>query len=147
MDATTKTSQIFTASTKASGAALFSGEEIERGQEVFLRHALMEHGTLWGHGAYLGPDYTADYLRRSMLAGDDDLRRAALEAGLRRWAAGLHRADEHARARGEAQHAGDVVRELAATAVDVSWVAVLVALLVNLIVDLLYAAIDPRVRA
>jgi nitric oxide reductase subunit B len=24
----------------------------------------MEHGTLWGHGAYLGPDYTAEYLHR-----------------------------------------------------------------------------------
>jgi nitric oxide reductase subunit B len=50
----------------SSGAALFSGEEIERGQEVFLRHALMEHGTLWGHGAYLGPDYTAEHLHREV---------------------------------------------------------------------------------
>lgn len=24
----------------------------------------MEHGTLWGHGAYLGPDYSAEYLDR-----------------------------------------------------------------------------------
>jgi nitric oxide reductase large subunit len=24
----------------------------------------MEHGTLWGHGAYLGPDYSAEYLHR-----------------------------------------------------------------------------------
>ena len=29
-----------------------------RGQEVFLKYGLMEHGTLWGHGAYLGPDYS-----------------------------------------------------------------------------------------
>jgi nitric oxide reductase subunit B len=28
---------------------------------VFLKHGLMEHGTLWGHGAYLGPDYTAEH--------------------------------------------------------------------------------------
>ncbi len=47
-----------------AGALLFTGEEIERGQEVFLRHGLMEHGTLWGHGAYLGPDYTAEHLHR-----------------------------------------------------------------------------------
>ena len=45
---------------------LFTGAEIERGQEVFLKHALMEHGTLWGHGAYLGPDYTAEYLHREV---------------------------------------------------------------------------------
>ena len=49
-----------------SGATLFLGEEIERGQEVFLKHALMEHGTLWGHGAYLGPDYTAEHLHRQV---------------------------------------------------------------------------------
>jgi len=49
-----------------AGAILFGGDEIERGQEVFLKHALMEHGTLWGHGAYLGPDYTAEYLHREV---------------------------------------------------------------------------------
>ncbi|HUL76538.1 MAG TPA: cbb3-type cytochrome c oxidase subunit I, partial [Vicinamibacteria bacterium] len=49
-----------------AGALLFGGDEIERGQEVFLKHALMEHGTLWGHGAYLGPDYTAEYLHREV---------------------------------------------------------------------------------
>jgi len=48
------------------GVLLFSGDEIERGQEVFLQHALMEHGTLWGHGAYLGPDYTAEHLHREV---------------------------------------------------------------------------------
>jgi nitric oxide reductase subunit B len=26
---------------------------------------LMEYGSVFGHGAYLGPDYTADYLRRA----------------------------------------------------------------------------------
>jgi hypothetical protein len=27
----------------------------------------MEYGSIFGHGAYLGPDYTADYLRRAAL--------------------------------------------------------------------------------
>lgn len=31
---------------------------------VFFKYALMEHGSLWGHGVYLGPDYTADYLHK-----------------------------------------------------------------------------------
>ncbi len=48
----------------AAGNILFTGDEILDGQEVFLKYALMEHGTLWGHGAYLGPDYSASYLRR-----------------------------------------------------------------------------------
>ncbi len=34
------------------------------GQEIFLRNGLMEYGSIFGHGAYLGPDFTADYLRR-----------------------------------------------------------------------------------
>ena len=51
-------------------------EDIERGQEVFLKYGLMEHGTLWGHGAYLGPDYSAEYLHRTVQVGRDTLARA-----------------------------------------------------------------------
>ncbi|HLK09776.1 MAG TPA: cbb3-type cytochrome c oxidase subunit I [Candidatus Binatia bacterium] len=48
----------------AAGTTLFTRADILHGQEVFLKYALMEHGTLWGHGAYLGPDYSAEYLHR-----------------------------------------------------------------------------------
>ena len=44
------------------GRVIFTGEQVTRGQGVFLKNNLMEHGTLWGHGAYLGPDYSASYL-------------------------------------------------------------------------------------
>jgi nitric oxide reductase subunit B len=54
-----------------SGTVLFTKADIEKGQEVFLKYDLMEHGTLWGHGAYLGPDYTADYLHREALISRD----------------------------------------------------------------------------
>jgi nitric oxide reductase subunit B len=47
-----------------AGSVILTGAEIEKGQEVFLKYGLMEHGTLWGHGAYLGPDYSAEYLHR-----------------------------------------------------------------------------------
>src|ERR1039458_10355546 len=47
-----------------AGAVVFTGADIHMGQEVFLKYGLMEHGTLWGHGAYLGPDYSAEYLHR-----------------------------------------------------------------------------------
>jgi nitric oxide reductase subunit B len=47
-----------------TGSVLFSGADIQMGQEVFLKYGLMEHGSLWGHGAYLGPDYSAEYLHR-----------------------------------------------------------------------------------
>ncbi len=48
----------------ATGSLLFTGADIQKGQEVFLKYGLMEHGSLWGHGAYLGPDYSAEYLHR-----------------------------------------------------------------------------------
>ena len=49
----------------------FTRENVEHGQEVFLKYGLMEHGSLWGHGAYLGPDYSAEYLHRlAEIAGD-----------------------------------------------------------------------------
>ena len=32
---------------------------------MFLGNGLMEYGSVFGHGAYLGPDYTTDYLRRA----------------------------------------------------------------------------------
>ena len=50
--------------TDVSGSVLFARADIQMGQEVFLKYGLMEHGSLWGHGAYLGPDYNAEYLHR-----------------------------------------------------------------------------------
>ncbi len=47
-----------------AGTVVFTGADIQKGQEVFLKYGLMEHGSLWGHGAYLGPDYSAEYLHR-----------------------------------------------------------------------------------
>ncbi len=51
----------------ASGNVLFTRSDILEGQGVFLRNGLMEYGSIFGHGAYLGPDYTADYLHRAAL--------------------------------------------------------------------------------
>ena len=49
----------------AEGQLLFTGDDIRAGQQLFLKNGLMEYGSIFGHGAYLGPDYTADYLRRA----------------------------------------------------------------------------------
>ncbi len=46
------------------GARLFGRAEILAGQAVFLRNALMEHGSFFGDGAGRGPDFTADALHR-----------------------------------------------------------------------------------
>ena len=50
-----------------SGNVLFTKQQILDGQEQFLTYGLMQFGTVYGHGAYLGPDFTADYLHRMAL--------------------------------------------------------------------------------
>ena len=44
------------------GATLFTREDIVAGQQVFLKYGLMDNGSIWGHGGYLGPDFSAAYL-------------------------------------------------------------------------------------
>src|SRR5262249_16376752 len=52
---------------------VFTRADVIAGQKIFLRNGLMEYGSIFGHGAYLGPDFTADYLRRwALLVADHD---------------------------------------------------------------------------
>ena len=44
------------------GEIIFTKDGVQKGQQVFLKYGLMENGTIWGHGAYLGPDFSAEYL-------------------------------------------------------------------------------------
>jgi nitric oxide reductase subunit B len=46
----------------SSGEQLFTGQDILAGQQAFLKYGLMDNGSIWGHGAYLGPDFSARYL-------------------------------------------------------------------------------------
>ncbi len=48
----------------ASGAVLFDGETITAGQNVWQSLGGQEVGSIWGHGAYVAPDWTADWLHR-----------------------------------------------------------------------------------
>ena len=63
-----------------AGKVLFTKQQILDGQEQFLTYGLMQFGTVYGHGAYLGPDFTADYLHRTAVHmnkqyGDDEAAR------------------------------------------------------------------------
>ena len=50
-----------------AGETVFTGDDIQQGQELFFTYGLMQYGSIYGHGAYLGPDFTADYLHREAL--------------------------------------------------------------------------------
>src|SRR5215813_13088887 len=43
-------------------AVVFTADDVIAGQQVFLKHGLMDNGTIWGHGGYLGPDFSAQSL-------------------------------------------------------------------------------------
>jgi nitric oxide reductase subunit B len=46
------------------GVVLFTAQDIKDGQNVWQSIGGQEVGTVWGHGAYVAPDWTADRLHR-----------------------------------------------------------------------------------
>jgi len=48
----------------SDGQLLFTGSSITDGQGVWQSLGGMEIGTVWGHGAYVAPDWSADWLHR-----------------------------------------------------------------------------------
>src|SRR5688500_18792498 len=52
----------------SDGRVLFTGEQIQRGQQVWLAAGGQQQGSVWGHGAYLAPDWSADWLHREAVA-------------------------------------------------------------------------------
>jgi len=77
----------------ASGEVLFTGEQIMTGQQVWQSIGGHQLGSIWGHGSYVAPDWTADWLHREAvvlldaragrLAGSDyDRLDAGARAGL-----------------------------------------------------------------
>lgn len=47
-----------------TGELLFTGQDIRDGQNVWQSIGGQEVGTVWGHGAYLAPDWSADWLHK-----------------------------------------------------------------------------------
>ena len=47
-----------------NGTVLFTGQDIKDGQNVWQSIGGQEVGTVWGHGAYQAPDWSADWLHK-----------------------------------------------------------------------------------
>ncbi|HEX7893542.1 MAG TPA: nitric-oxide reductase large subunit [Terriglobales bacterium] len=47
-----------------NGQVLFTGDNIRDGQNVWQSIGGQEVGTVWGHGSYVAPDWSADWLHR-----------------------------------------------------------------------------------
>ncbi len=65
-----------------SGESIFGREDILAGQQVFLKYGLMENGTIWGHGAYLGPDFSAEYLHTLAIDASEMFAKQNYDRGL-----------------------------------------------------------------
>jgi len=52
----------------ADGEVLFTAQQIERGQEAWRAAGGQQLGSVWGHGSYVAPDWSADWLHREALA-------------------------------------------------------------------------------
>jgi nitric oxide reductase subunit B len=52
----------------ADGTTVFTRADIETGRQVWQTTGGQQLGSIWGHGAYLAPDWTADWLHREALA-------------------------------------------------------------------------------
>ncbi|MBX3179713.1 MAG: nitric-oxide reductase large subunit [Candidatus Hydrogenedentes bacterium] len=48
----------------AGGTVLFTGQDIKDGQNVWQSTGGQQNGTVWGHGSYVAPDWSADFLHR-----------------------------------------------------------------------------------
>ncbi|CAM3901596.1 nitric-oxide reductase large subunit [Roseateles saccharophilus] len=48
----------------ADGDVLFTHDQIQLGQQAWLSAGGQQLGTVWGHGAYVAPDWSADWLHR-----------------------------------------------------------------------------------
>jgi len=52
---------------KADGHVVFTAQEIKDGQNVWQSIGGQQLGSIWGHGAYVAPDWSADWLHRESL--------------------------------------------------------------------------------
>lgn len=48
------------------GNVVFTGDDIREGQNIWQRMGGQEVGSVWGHGSYVAPDWTADWLHREL---------------------------------------------------------------------------------
>ncbi len=55
----------------STGATVFTRADIEKGRQVWQSIGGQQLGSIWGHGGYVAPDWTADWLHREALAALD----------------------------------------------------------------------------
>src|SRR5688500_12402340 len=62
------------------GTVVFERADIELGRQVWQSFGGMQLGSIWGHGGYVAPDWTADWLHREVVALLDIVARRSVGA-------------------------------------------------------------------
>lgn len=62
------------------GTVIYTRADIEKGRQVWQSIGGMQLGSIWGHGGYVAPDWTADWLHREALALLDQYARSRFNA-------------------------------------------------------------------
>jgi nitric oxide reductase subunit B len=52
----------------SAGSVIYTRPEIEMGRQVWQSMGGMQLGSIWGHGGYVAPDWSADWLHRELVA-------------------------------------------------------------------------------
>ena len=67
-----------------SGEVVFTRDDIQTGRTVWQSIGGQQLGSIWGHGGYVAPDWTADWLHREAVAILDAWARAEYSARAQR---------------------------------------------------------------
>lgn len=62
------------------GQVLYTGQDVKDGQNVWQSIGGQTVGSIWGHGAYIAPDWTADYLHREAVLLLDELAKRMIKS-------------------------------------------------------------------
>ena len=57
-----------TAVQTVDGQKLYTGDQVTQGQQAWFTAGGQQLGSVWGHGSYVAPDWSADWLHREALA-------------------------------------------------------------------------------
>ena len=65
------------------GQSIFTRSDIEKGRQVWQSIGGQQLGSIWGHGSYVAPDWSADWLHREAIGVARHRREARTFAALR----------------------------------------------------------------
>jgi nitric oxide reductase subunit B len=64
----------------SDGTVIYTRADIERGRQVWQSIGGMQLGSIWGHGGYVAPDWSADWLHRELMGQLDQWAKAEFGA-------------------------------------------------------------------